>query len=81
MEKRIRPSVKERGRVKRQDEKVIDEVKIGAVTYLVVESTGAVPCDVCHIRPCSSKPEGLEPCPCFKNKYGKNIYYRKLMHK
>lgn len=55
---------------------MIDRVAIGEWIYLVVESTGGVPCRACHIKPCSTKPEGLEPCPRMRNKYGKNIYYR-----
>ena len=60
------------GRINRQGEKVLDSIQRENFTYLVVESNGGMPCPACCFQPCSIKPADLEPCVCFKNKYGKN---------
>lgn len=68
------------GRINRQGEKILDSIQRENFTYLVVESNGGMPCPACCFQPCSIKPADLEPCVCFKNKYGKNIYYKKILN-
>ena len=67
------------GRVNRQQEKEIDRIDLGNFTYIVIDSAGGIPCSACCFHPCSTKPPELEPCPCFRNKYHRNIYYRKIV--